>query len=42
MRVKSVYGDKMECAPSNAVVDQMDNPAWLKISHRARTELDVY
>ena len=32
----------MESAPSEAVVNQLDNPAWSKVSHRARTELDVY
>ncbi len=29
-------------APSKAVVSQLDNPAWSKVSHQARTELDVY
>jgi hypothetical protein len=29
-------------APSKAVVSQLDNPAWSKVSHHARTELNVY
>jgi len=33
---------KMVSAPSKAVVSQLDNPAWSKISHQARTELNVY
>ncbi len=28
-------------APSKAGVSKLDNPAWLKVSHRARTELCV-
>jgi hypothetical protein len=35
-------GVKMESAPSEAVVSQLDNPAWPKVSHEARTELNVY
>ena len=34
--------DKLESAPSEAVENQLDNPAWPKVSHPARTELDVY
>jgi hypothetical protein len=33
---------KIESAPSEAVVSQLDNPAWPKVSHQARTELNVY
>ena len=28
-------------APSEADVSKLDNPAWLKVSHQARTELCV-
>jgi hypothetical protein len=37
-----VCSDKMESASSKAVVNQLDNPAWPKVSHQARTELNVY
>jgi len=29
-------------SPSEAVVSQLDKPAWSKVSHQARTELNVY
>jgi hypothetical protein len=35
-------GVKKVCVPSEAVVNQLDNPAWSKVSRQARTELDVY
>ena len=35
-------GDILDSAPSKAVVNPLDNPAWSKVSHQARTELDVY
>jgi hypothetical protein len=38
----AVCGDILVCAPSEAVVSQLDNPAWSKVSHQARTELNVY
>jgi hypothetical protein len=37
-----VCGVKMVSAPSQAAVDQLGNPAWPKVSHQVRTELDVY
>jgi hypothetical protein len=33
---------KIVRVPSEAVVNQLDNPAWSKVSRQARTELDVY
>jgi len=38
----SFCGDISVSAPSKAVVSQLDNPAWPKVSHQARTELNVY
>jgi hypothetical protein len=32
----------LECVPSEAAVDQLDNPTWSKVSRQARTDLDVY
>ena len=38
----NICSDKMVSVPSKAVVSQLDNPAWLEVSHQTRTELDVY
>jgi hypothetical protein len=37
-----ICGNILVCVPSKAVVSQLDNPAWPKFSHQARTELNVY
>jgi hypothetical protein len=41
-RKNNTCGDILVSVPRQAVVNQLDNPAWPKASHRARTELNVY
>ena len=35
-------GDILESVPRQAAVSQLDNPAWSRGSHQARTAPDVY
>ena len=38
MRLKVlVHGDILDSVPSKAAVSQLDNPAWSKVGHEARS-----